>query len=178
MRRGADGRADPVHPALRRAKGERLLSWEDTRSAPWGVLVIIGGALALSTALAGSGLAVWLAGPLHGLSGAPPWLALLGLVAGVTLLTEVVNNFAAMAIAVPAASAVAVALGVDPIPFAVAVTIAASGGFIVPGPPWLTLAVAAPPVAFRDLVRSGVWFLIVTPPLVTAACLLVAGASR
>ena len=160
------------------AKGERLLSWEDTRSAPWGVLVIIGGALALSTALAGSGLAVWLAGPLHGLSGAPPWLALLGLVAGVTLLTEVVNNFAAMAMAVPAASAVAVALGVDPIPFSVAVTIAASGGFIVPGPPWLTLAVATPPVALRDLVRSGVWFLNNTPLLVTVGCLLVAGVHR
>ena len=72
--------------------------------------------------------AAWLAAPLAGLAGLPPWLALLGLVAGFALLTEVVNNFACTAIAVPAAVVLASAVGADPVPIAVAVTLAAGGG--------------------------------------------------
>ena len=157
------------------ATGKRLLDWDDARDAPWGVLVLLGGALALSAALSDSGLAAWLAAPLQDLGGAPPWLALLGLVAGVAVLTELVNNFAAVAIAVPAATTLAAALGVDPVAFVVAVTLAAGGGYIVPGPPWLTLAVGTAPARVSDLARGGVWLILMVPALLTAICLAIAG---
>ncbi len=100
---------------------------------------------------------------------------MLGLVAGVAVLTEVINNFAATAIAVPAATTLAAALGVDPVPFVVAVALAAGGGYIVPGPPWLTLAVGTAPVRAPDLARGGVWMILLIPPLLAAVCLTIAG---
>lgn len=154
------------------AKRERLLSWDDTRGAPWSVFFVMGAAFVLSAGLNETGLAKWMAAPLAGLAGFPPWLAFLGLVAGFAVLTEVVNNFACTAIAVPAAVVLATALGVDPVPFAVAVTLAAGGGYIVPGPPWLALAVGVPDVRPADLARGGVWMVAVVPLLIAAACLV------
>jgi sodium-dependent dicarboxylate transporter 2/3/5 len=161
-----------------KVKSERLLTWTDAREAPWGVLIVIGGALALSAAMTDTGLAAWLASPLRGLAGVPPAIALLVLVAGAAVLTEFVNNFAAAAIIVPAAAATAAAVGADPVPFAIAVAIAAAGGFVVPGPPWLTLAVGTPPVRLPDLARTGVWLLPAAVLIETAICLMVGAARR
>lgn len=157
------------------ARGERLLTWDDAKAAPWAVFIVMGAAVALASGLNETGLAKWMAEPLAGLAGLPPWLALIGLVAGFALLTEVVNNFACTAIAVPAAVVLANAVGGDPVAFAVAATLASGGGYIVPGPPWLALAVGVPGVRVADLARAGVWMVAIAPVLIAAIALAVAG---
>lgn len=149
-----------------------LLSWEDTRGVPWGVLVLISGALALTAGISHTGLAAWMAAPLRHVDGVPLWLALFALVAGAAWLTELMSNFALTAVAVPAALALATALGADPLVFAAGAAIASGAGYMIPGPPWLAMAVTTPPVRAADLLRSGVALIILAPILITAVCLV------
>jgi sodium-dependent dicarboxylate transporter 2/3/5 len=101
----------------------------------------------------------------------PVWIALLALVAGAALLTELVNNIAMATITVPAAVALAAAVGADPAPMAIAAVIASLGGFVVPGTPGLAIAVGTPPVRAPDLARAGLWMLLLTPLLIASVAM-------
>ncbi len=103
------------------------------RSIDWQVLVIIAAALGLGRAMKSSGAAELLARTFtDGLGLASP-LALLAAIYLLTwVLTEVMSNNAAAALMFPIAVATAARTGTDPRPFAVAVTLAASAGFVLP----------------------------------------------
>lgn len=148
------------------------LDWKDIRGIPWGILLIVAGTLTLGAAISATSLDLWLAQPMRGIAGMPPWLALLALVAGAVLLTELVNNIAMVTIAVPAGIVLASAVGVDPVPFAIAAAIGGLGGFVLPGAPYLAIAVATPPVRVPDLVRAGLWLMLLAPMLITAVVLI------
>ncbi len=149
-------------------RGDRLLSWDDAARIPWGVLLIAGGALAIGAALTKTGVDVWLTAPLRQIHDVPVWLALLALVAGAALLTELVNNIAMATITVPAAVALAAAVGAAPAPMAVAAVIASLGGFVIPGTPGLAIAVGTPPLRVPDLARAGMWMLLLMPLLIAS----------
>lgn len=119
--------------------GKALMVWEDMGKLPWGVLILFGGGLALASAVASSGLALWLGeqlAPLGALN-----LALLVIVATalVIFLTELTSNLATTATFLPVIAAIAVETGQDPLVFVIPVTLAASCAFMLP--------VATPPNA-------------------------------
>jgi sodium-dependent dicarboxylate transporter 2/3/5 len=121
--------------------GSGVLGWRDAkRGTQWGVLLLFGGGLALSEVMARSGasgfLASWL---LAAVQGAPPWLVMLGVVAFVVFLTELVSNTASAALLLPLLLPVAAGLGLPPVVLAVAVGVSASCAFMLP--------VATPPNA-------------------------------
>lgn len=106
---------------------------EVRRRFPFELVMVMGGALTLSQAMVGSGLAgsisYWLT---HFSDGWSP-LALLVLMYLVTwLLTELVTNAAAAAIIFPIALTASEQLGVSPYPFIVTVAFAASASFLSP----------------------------------------------
>jgi solute carrier family 13 (sodium-dependent dicarboxylate transporter), member 2/3/5 len=144
-----------------------MLDWEDARRIPWGVLVMVAGSLAIAAAVTETGLGAWLAAPLREIGGVPPGLALAALVVGVAVATELLSNFALVAIAVPAATALAGALRIDPVPLVIGATMAAAGGYVVPGPPWLSVAASTPPARARDLARAGPLVLLLTASLIS-----------
>jgi sodium-dependent dicarboxylate transporter 2/3/5 len=110
------------------------------RRVPWGVLLLFGGGLALSEVMAASGASRYLAGRLvDALQGAPLWLLLLGVVAFVVFLTELVSNTASAALLVPVFMGVASVLGLPPAMLAAAIAASASCAFMLP--------VATPPNA-------------------------------
>lgn len=106
----------------------------------WGVLLLFGGGLTLSAVMATSGASGFLADALtDALHQAPPLLLLLGVVAFVVFLTELVSNTASAALLVPIFVGVATALGLPPPLFAAAIAVSASCAFMLP--------VATPPNA-------------------------------
>lgn len=110
------------------------------RQVPWGVLLLFGGGLALSQVLGASGASRHLADALlSGLQSAPPALLLLGVVAFVVFLTELVSNTASAALLVPIFTGVAASLGLPAMMLAAAIAVAASCAFMLP--------VATPPNA-------------------------------
>jgi len=110
------------------------------RRVHWGVLLLFGGGLALGRVMESSGASRFLADALvQALHGAPPLLVLLGVVAFVVFLTELVSNTAVAALLVPVFLVVGEALGLPCALLASAIAVAASCAFMLP--------VATPPNA-------------------------------
>jgi di/tricarboxylate transporter len=103
------------------------------RRFPFGLWLIIASALTLSQALSNTGLVTLLAEALHrSLAGHGPLVALVGVYLGTLVMTELMTNNAAAALAFPVAYGLAVSYGVDPTPFALAVAFGASASFLTP----------------------------------------------
>ncbi len=96
------------------------------------VLVVIGAAFALGTAMEESGMATWLVQSILSDSIQSPWLALIIVYLITIFFTELITNNAAAVIVFPIALGVAEQLGVSPLPYIVAVMFAASASFMTP----------------------------------------------
>lgn len=119
----------------------RTLDWDTIeRQTQWGVLLLFGGGLALSQVMQVSGASAFMADALVGaVQGAPALWLLLGVVAFVVFLTELVSNTASAALLIPIFLGVGPALGLSGPLLAAAIAVAASCAFMLP--------VATPPNA-------------------------------
>lgn len=112
--------------------GRPLLVWREADRAPWSVIFMFGGGLALAGGIQASGLADWLGQALLPLQHWPLILVALAVVALVILVTEFASNVATATGIVPVVAALVVALGVDPLLLALPTALAASWGFMLP----------------------------------------------
>ena len=156
--------------------GLRLAGWQDVeRSTEWGVLLLFGGGLTLSKALAASGAAAWLATQLGGpLAALPAWVCIALMVLFALLLTEVTSNTASAALLIPLF--LGLAPHVERAPLAVLVAVGTSCAFMLP--------VATPPNAIvfgsghvpqRTMILGGTGVtVLVYPALVLAALIAIA----
>ncbi len=117
----------------------RLLTWDETRDLPWGILVLFGGGLSLAAAVSETGLAQWLGSSLVGLGAIGIGTVVFATVVLVIFLTELTSNLATTATLLPVMAALAIELGISPIVLTVPVALAASCAFMLP--------VATPPNA-------------------------------
>jgi di/tricarboxylate transporter len=105
------------------------------KSIDWPTLVAIGGSFVIGKSMETTGAATVIAGAIMS-AFRSPGMGAWGVLAGVYLLTliftEFVTNNAAAALAFPVAYAASQSLGVSFLPFAVAITIAASAAFALP----------------------------------------------
>lgn len=113
------------------SKNKRILDWNTATKIPWGVLVLIGGGLALAGSFTITGVDVWIAEQLSFLQGAHYFVIVLVLVA-VVIFSEYLSNTATAALMIPVAAALAHVLDVNPILLMMPVAVAASYGFILP----------------------------------------------
>ena len=123
----------------------------------WDILITIALALAISDAMSKSGLADWMAGGLIGMANDMPPIAVLAMLYLATnIITELITNNAAAAFAFPIAMAVSEQMAVSPMPFLVAICIAASCSFSSPiGYQTNMIVQGIGGYKFRDFVRIG-----------------------
>ncbi|HTM96307.1 MAG TPA: DASS family sodium-coupled anion symporter [Croceibacterium sp.] len=112
--------------------GRPLLIWSEADRAPWGVIMMFGGGLALAAGMTASGLAAWLGQSLLPLSALPLWVVALAVTALVVLITEFASNVATASGIMPVVASLTVALGADPLLLALPAAMAASWGFMLP----------------------------------------------
>lgn len=130
--------------------GRAILNWEEANRAPWGVIMMFGGGLALAAGIGESGLAAWLGTALRPLSAVPAIIIALVLVGIVILITEFASNVATASGIIPVVGGLILATGVDPVLLAIPAAFAASWGFMLPsgtGPnaiAWATGHIALP----------------------------------
>jgi len=106
---------------------------EIRRRFPLDIVLIVGGALVLSQAMENTGVSVLLGqGLLQVFTGYHLFWALAALYFFTLILTELMSNNAAAALACPVAISLAKAFGIDPMPFIMAVLFGASASFISP----------------------------------------------
>lgn len=146
--------------------GRPLLVWKEADRAPWGVIMMFGGGLALAAAITASGLAAWLGAVLAPL-GSIPTIALAAIIVALTILvTEFASNVATASGIMPVLAALIAATGVDPVLLALPVAMAASWGFMLPsgtGPNALTWATGH--IALPRMLKAGLALDIIGVPL-------------
>ncbi|WP_367154838.1 SLC13 family permease [Methylomonas sp. HYX-M1] len=145
-----------------------LTRMEMRRRFPFDVWLLVGSALAVAGALEQSGAAKLIAGTLNGLFGHGGLMGSLFAVYLMTwLLTELITNNAAAALALPVGLEAAKAHGVDPMPFVMVVAYASSACFLIPSGYQTHLMVLSPGrYKTRDFIRFGLPILVVYSALV------------
>ena len=155
--------------------GRALLNWDEANRAPWGVIMMFGGGLALAAGMGESGLGDWLGVALQPLKAVHPLVVALVLVALVVLITEFASNVAAASAIIPVVAGVIAATGVDPILLALPAAWAASWGFMLPsgtGPN--AIAWATGHIALPRMLKAGLLLDLAGIPLMVATVWLIA----
>jgi di/tricarboxylate transporter len=150
-----------LHAALLAAGGmliARCCSVRAARAAvDWPVLILIGAALGVGTAMESSGLAGSMVQGFLSVAGDHPWMALLAIYLGATICTELISNTAAVALIFPLTAQIAESLGVSLLPFVFALMMAGSASFSTPIGYQTNLMVMGPGgYRFVDYLRIGV----------------------
>jgi len=156
--------------------GRPLLTWPEADRAPWGVIMMFGGGLALAAGMGASGFADWLGQELLPLRAAPLIVVALALTALVVLVTEFASNVATASAIMPVVASLAVALGADPLLLAIPAAFAASWGFMLPagtGPN--AIAWATGRIRLGAMVRAGLWLDILGIALLVAVVWVIRG---
>lgn len=154
--------------------GRPLLNWKEADRAPWGVIMMFGGGLALAAGISESGLADWLGEALKPLAGVHPLVIAAAITALVILITEFASNVATASGVMPVVAGLVAATGSDPWLLAMCASIAASWGFMMPsgtGPnaiAWSTGHVALP-----RMLKSGLLIDLFGIPLIVGIVWLV-----
>jgi len=126
-------------------------------SIDWNVLVVIGVALGIGSAMSSTGAAEAVAHSWLSLAGDNPWLALAAIYAITSLMTEVITNNAAAVLIFPIALAAAESMGVSLWPFVACIMMAASASFATPIGYQTNLMVYGPGgYRFSDFARIGI----------------------
>ncbi|WP_118857867.1 SLC13 family permease [Sphingomonas mesophila] len=155
--------------------GRALLNWDEADRAPWGVIMMFGGGLALAAGMGASGLGDWLGVALQPLQAVHPLIVVLVLVALVVLITEFASNVAAASAVIPVVAGIIAATGADPILLALPAAWAASWGFMLPsgtGPN--AIAWATGHIALPRMLKAGLILDLAGIPLMVATVWLIA----
>jgi solute carrier family 13 (sodium-dependent dicarboxylate transporter), member 2/3/5 len=154
--------------------GRALLDWPEANRAPWDVIMMFGGGLALAAGISASGLDDWLGNALRPLGSVHPVLIALALVALVVLITEFASNVATASGIMPVVGGLIAATGADPALLAISAAMAASWGFMLPsgtGPN--AIAWATGHIALPRMLRAGFLLDLAGIPLIVGSAWLV-----
>lgn len=137
------------------AKSKRILNWNSARKIPWGILILIGGGLALAGGFTASGLDMWIATHL-GFLAAFPYLVVVIILLLVVVFAEFISNTATAALMIPIAASLSPVIGIDPLLLMVPVAIGASYGFILPAStPPNAIVLSSGHVSSKKMARVG-----------------------
>jgi len=137
-------------------KHKRLLDLKSAKKIPWGVLVLIGGGLALAGGFTASGLDMWMADQLSFVGGMSYLLIILVVVAVTIFSGELMSNTAGAALLMPIMASLATTIDLNPILLITPVAIATSYGFIMPvGTPPNAIVLGSGYVTTKNMAKFG-----------------------
>ena len=150
-------------------KRERLLDLRTASKIPWGVLILIGGGLALASGFTATGLDTWIADKMLFIGDLDFFLIVLIIVTITMLTSELMSNTAVAALLLlPIMAVLGSATELDPILFMAPVAFATSYGFMMPvGTPPNAIAIGSGHVSIKQMVRYGLPFDLICIPIVT-----------
>jgi sodium-dependent dicarboxylate transporter 2/3/5 len=136
--------------------GRFLISWEDTRSLPWGILILFGGGICLAKGMESTGIIKAIGSSIASQEGVSVWVMMLLLTTASLILTEFMSNVALVTIFIPVVFGIADGLGFDPLILALPVTFAASCAFMFPiSTPPNAIVFSSGYIRMKDMMRAG-----------------------
>jgi len=155
-------------------RGSSLLEWKTVEKIPWGLLVLVGGGVALARGFSASGLSTALGSAMSGVAGWSLILTVMTICLAVSFMTELTSNTATATLLMPIAAAAAIGLGVDPGMIMVPVVLACGCAFMLPvatGPNAIVYGTGHVPIG--RMVRNGLMLNFVAIVLISVVCIKV-----
>lgn len=136
----------------------KTLEWQDARTISWDIFLVIGAGLALGEGLQQSGAAQWMADQITSATGDFHILAIMLIVAGVSVgMSNFMSNTATAAILAPVLIGMSSVLGVDPKFLVLVCALGVSLSFVTPiGTPPFTLIFSTGLVSRREIAVGGI----------------------
>ena len=136
--------------------GKRILSWEDSKEIPWGVLLLFGGGLAIAAGFRETGLSEWIGSQLTALEGFHMIVIIAASSFLVLALTEFTSNTATATMILPVLAALAMTMNIHPYALMVPAAMAANCAFMLPvGTPPNAIIYGTGKLKLGDMVRVG-----------------------
>jgi sodium-dependent dicarboxylate transporter 2/3/5 len=155
-------------------KDIRVLSWNDTKKLPWGVLLLFGGGLALASLIKKSGLADFIGTQLENMANFPTIAAVILVTVTIMFLTEVTSNTATAASFLPLLGPIAVTLTDGPMMLVIPAALAASCAFMMPvATPPNAIVFSSGKLKIIDMAKAGFWLNIIAIILITGLMLTI-----
>jgi solute carrier family 13 (sodium-dependent dicarboxylate transporter), member 2/3/5 len=137
-------------------KGKMLMSWEEAKKLPIGIILLLGSGFALSKGCEQSGLSTWLAHELVFLEHASPIVIIGGICIIVCVISELASNVASIQLVLPILIAIQKVTHLPALMLMVPATLAASLGFMLPvATPPNTIVFASGRIRAGDMRNAG-----------------------
>ena len=134
-----------------------LLRWDATqREIPWGILLLLGGAISLAGFLNKTGVAAWIGQSVDIGDGTPVFLVILLVSLLVMCVSELMSNLATLTAFLPVVFTLAPGTGENPLMIVIPATLAASGAFMFPiSTPPNAIIYGSGKVSIAQMARAG-----------------------
>jgi len=134
----------------------RVMDWGSMVKIPWGVLILMGGGLALASGFTLTGLDKWIAERLILIEATDMLFIILIIVAFTILSGEIISNTAGAALIIPIGASIGTSLGINPITIMLPIALATSYNFMLPvGTPPNAIVFGSGYVTARQMARAG-----------------------
>ncbi|MEL6558693.1 MAG: SLC13 family permease [Bacteroidota bacterium] len=142
---------------------DKLMSWDDAKRVPFGVLLLFGCGLAIAAGFKSSGLADWLGHKATSLDQFDLIIILFALILLVNFLTEIISNVATASVFLPVLASFSETINVDPMILMTGATLASSCAFMLPAAtPPNTIVYSSGRVRIKEMIRLGFWMNIIS----------------
>lgn len=149
-------------------QGASLLSWEDTKKLPWGILFLFGGGLALASILDKTSLLTSLVEYFKTLEALNAMVIVVVLLVLTVFLTELMSNLALVSLLLPLVGALCLSFGLPLKEIAAGIALSSSCAFMLPvATPPNAIVFSANKFSVLTMVKVGVLLNLVTIVLVS-----------
>lgn len=135
---------------------EFLITWDDTKKLPWGILILFGGGICLAKGMESTGIIKMIGSSIASQQGISIWTMMFLLTLASIVLTEFMSNVALVTIFVPVVFGIAEGLHFDPYILALPVTFAASCAFMFPiSTPPNAIVFSSGHIKMKEMIKAG-----------------------
>lgn len=148
-------------------KGHALMTWENTKDLPWGVIILSGGAIAMAGTLKTTGVADWMGSQLSISSDTHVlWLVTASCLM-IVVISNLMSNTATITAFLPIIVALSIEFGENPLMSAIPATLVASCAFMLPiGTPPNAIVFGSNLITIPQMVRAGTVLSLVAVPFI------------
>jgi sodium-dependent dicarboxylate transporter 2/3/5 len=134
-----------------------ILTWDDTKELPWGILLLFGGGISLGTAMEKVGIIDQIGEFVAGYGSINNFILILIVSTIVLFMTELMSNVALVTIMLPVLIAVARGMGENALILVIPATIASSCAFMMPiSTPPNAIVYSSGHIRMKEMMRAGI----------------------